>query len=145
MHASQAFLLYQAAMIYSRTSMFPQQRRYSGTSQDVHSDTERRVLSIIALASEAVEAGHLDRRHLVFPLFIAGYATLQPDAKVKALDLISAFESTGIGQNTARTRRLLKVVYEEQRRAYDAGGRMEDVDWLTVARDRGLTVVNCGL
>lgn len=132
-------------MIYSRTSMFPRQRRILANPPDVHTDTERRVLAIIALASESVEAGLLERRHVVFPLFIAGYATLQPDAKVKALDLISAFETTGIGQNTARTRRLLKLVYEQQRQMYDAGGRMEDVDWLAVAREKRLTVVNCGL
>lgn len=151
--ARQAYLLYQTATIYSRTSMFPAQRRMAPITNvnnnihnnDTQADTERCVLAIIAVASATLEAGNLAARHVVFPLFIAGCATIQADAKVKALELVAAFETSGIGKNTARTRGLLKVVYEEQRKAYDAGGSMGDVEWLAVARERGLTVVNCGL
>lgn len=126
-------------MIYSRTSMFPAQH---ATDQ---ADTERRAAVILAVASSTLEAGNLAARHVVFPLFIAGCATLQADAKIKVLELIAAFETSGIGKNTARTRGLLKAVYEEQRKAYEEGGSMADVEWLAVARERGLTVVNCGL
>lgn len=145
-NVTQAYLLYQAATIYSRTSMFPTQRHAAHPAADSsHTDVERRVMCILAVASSTLEAGNLAARHVVFPLFMAGFATLQADAKVKVLELIAAFETSGIGTNTARTRRLLKAVYEEQRMAYDAGGSMGDVDWLAVARERKLTVVNCGL
>ena len=133
-------------MIYSRTSMFPGQRRIPvANQQDILADTEYRVVSIITLVTTQLESGHLDRRYVIFPLFMAGFATTQPDAKIQALDIIKAFEGTGIGQNTYTTRRLLSALYEAQRRTADAGGRLEDVDWLTIARERSLIVVNCGL
>lgn len=135
--------------------MFPAQRRLStahnnhtsnaASLTDQQADTERRALSILAIAATTLELGNLSARHVVFPLFVAGCATLQADAKVRALELTTAFENAGIGRNTARTRALLKAVYEEQRKAYDAGGSMGDVEWLAVARERQLTVVNCGL
>ncbi len=142
----QAFFLYQAATVYSRTSMFFRQRSFPiASQQEVFADTKSRVMAIIALAATQLEAGHLERRHVIFPLFIAGFATMQPDLKVQALNIIKAYEGQGLGQNTYTTRRLLTAVYEEQGRVVEAGGRMEDVDWLRVARDRSLTVVNCGL
>ena len=81
----------------------------------------------------------------IFPLFLAGVASTQPDAKIQAIDIMKAIVSGGIGQNTFRTRQLLAAVCEEQRRVVNSGGRMEHVDWLEVARERGLSVVNCGL
>ncbi|KAK3715258.1 hypothetical protein LTR37_007225 [Vermiconidia calcicola] len=141
-----AYLMYQTATIYSRTSMLKCQRRFPiANQQEVFADTERRTLSIMRLVSTYLASRHFDRRHVVFPLFMAGFATTQPDVKIQALDVIKAFESTGIGQNTYVTRRLLTAVCEEQRRFAEAGGKMEDVDWFEVARDRSLTVINCGL
>lgn len=143
---AQAYILYQSAMIYSRTSMFPGQRKIPVANQlEVQTDTERRIFSIVSIAISKLEAGCLDQRHIIFPLFIAGFATVQPDVKIQALDIMKTFEGSGIGQNTWRTRQLLAAVYEEQRRKANEGERMEDVDWLTVARDRSLMVVNCGL
>lgn len=139
-------VLYHAAVIYSRTSMFPGQRRIPvANQQDINADTERRVASIISIAASQLERRQLDRRHIIFPLFMAGFVTTHPDAKIQALDIIKAYEGTGIGQNTYRTRRLLTAVYEEQRRMAEAGRRIEDVDWPAVAKERSLTVVNCGL
>lgn len=82
---------------------------------------------------------------MVFSLFMAGFATCQPEIKVHALDLMKNYEGSGIGQNTMRTRQLLKTVYEEQALMADEGRRMEDVDWLSLARAKSLAVVNCGL
>lgn len=126
--------------------MFPGQRRIPiANFQGLLADTERRVMSIISIATTQLEAAQLDRRHIIFPLFMAGIATTQPDAKIQALDLMKAYEGSGIGQNTYSARRLLTAVFEEQRRVADVGGRIEDVDWVTVARERGLTVLNFGL
>lgn len=126
--------------------MFPGQRRIPVANlQGILADTERRVMSIIDIATAQLEAGQVDRRHVICPLLIAGVATTQPDIKVQALDLMKAYESSGIGQNTYYARRLLGEVFEEQRRVANAGGRIEDVDWMAVAKGRNLTVVNCGL
>ncbi len=142
----QAFALYQAATIYSRTSMFPRQRLIPVANQtDFHADTERRVMSIIAVAVKQLEDGHLERRDIIFPLFIAGFATSQPDMKIQALGIIKGYEGSGIGQNTYRTRQLLTAVYEEQRRKANAGEQMEDVDWLVLTKERSLMLNHCGL
>lgn len=126
--------------------MFSGQRRIPVANQlNIHADTEQRVLSIISVATSQLEQGQLDRRHVVFPLFMAGFATTQPDVKIQALDIMKTYEGSGIGQNTYRTRQLLAAIYEEQRRRADEGGRMEDVDWLTIARERSLTALNYGL
>jgi len=142
-------MLYQAAIVYSRTSMFPHHRSIPPHHQHdphLHADTERRCASILTLASTHLETDQLVCRHDLFPLFIAGVATTQPDAKIHAIDCAKAFERAGgIGRNTARTRRLLVAVCEEQRRVVGAGGRMEMVEWWAVAEERGLGVVNCGL
>jgi hypothetical protein len=139
-------VLYDAATIYSRTSMFPGQRRIPiANIQNIFADTERRVMSIIDIATTQLEAGQVDRRHVIFPLLMAGVATTRSDAKVQALDLMKAYEGSGIGQNTYSSRQLLTAVYDEQSRVANGGGRIEDVDWLAVAKGRGLTVVNCGL
>ena len=123
--------------------MFPGQRRIPVANQlNVLTDTEQRVLSILSVATSQLEQGQLDRRHIVFPLFMAGFATSQPDVKVQALDILKTYEGSGIGQNTYRTRQLLTWIYEEQRRRADEGGRMEDVDWLAPARERSLTTLN---
>ncbi|KAK0354024.1 hypothetical protein LTR91_025024 [Friedmanniomyces endolithicus] len=145
-----AYLLHQATLIYSRTSMFAAQRSIPVANQgDVHADTERRCIGILTLASSYMEAEpFMELRHAVFPVLMAGIATTQPDAKIQAMNIIKAMESPargGIGQNTVRTRQLLAAVCEEQRRVVGAGGKIEQVDWLALARERGLSVVNCGL
>jgi len=133
--------------------MFPSQRLHPVLPNNrqheaaaIQADIETRSISILHLASAHLEANLLERRHDMFPLFMAGVATASPDAKIQAIDLAKAFEvGGGIGQNTCRTRQLLVAVCEEQRRAVVAGGRMEQVDWMALARERRLNVVNCGL
>lgn len=133
-------------MIYSRTSMFPNQRRIpTASQQEVLVDTDRRIRLILCTAAQQIELGQFEKRNTVFPIFMAGFATNSPDLKQHAIDLIRALEGKGIGQNTHRTRQLLVAVCEEQRRVVHAGGRMEDVEWMVVAKEKGLNVVNCGL
>lgn len=125
--------------------MFPGQRGIPVANQRaISDDTERLVDSIVSLAEAQLENDQRDRRHAVFPLFMSGIATARSDAQVSSLRLIKAYEGSGIGRNTSLTRRLLEAVYDEQRRIENAGGRREDVDWLVVARERSLSVVNCG-
>ncbi|KAK1089293.1 hypothetical protein LTR33_000119 [Friedmanniomyces endolithicus] len=144
-----AYLLHQATMIYSRTSMFAYCSMDVANQGDVHADTEQRCIGILTLASSYTDAElMMEHRHAVFPVLMAGIATTQPDAKIQAINIVKAMESPargGIGQNTYRTRQLLIAVCEEQRRVVGAGGKIEQVDWLALARERDLNVVNCGL
>jgi len=142
----QAFLLYQAAIIYSRTSMFPGQGLIPIANQAAFAaDTGSRVSHILTLTMSIFANGELDRREVVFPVFMAGVATNNLNAKAKAIELLKSYEGHGIGQNTSVVRRLLAAVCDEQNRRVSAGRRMEEVDWLRFGRERGLSVVNCGL
>lgn len=77
---------------------------------------------------------------------MAGIASAQAEAKGEAMRLLAGLQRDGgVGENCLRTRRLLGAVWEEQRRVVGRGGRLEEVDWLAVGRERGLSVVNCGL
>ncbi|KAH9829278.1 Fungal specific transcription factor domain, partial [Teratosphaeria destructans] len=142
-----ALVMYQAAVIYSRTSMFPQQHLMpTATQAELHADTERRCMYVMDLGASHVQERRHDRRHIVFPLFLAGVVTTRLDAKARISDVIEALERNGgIGHNTRQTRRLLQAVIEAQRQALEAGGRIEQVDWMALARSKGLGVVNCGL
>ncbi|KAK3641316.1 hypothetical protein LTR56_011344 [Elasticomyces elasticus] len=135
-----AFMLHQASILYLRTSMFVAQRSIPIANQaDVNADSERRCMGILALASGYLEGEIvMEHRHAIFPVFMAGVVTMQSDAKIQAINIMRSMERGAIGQNTSRTRQLLVAVCEEQ-----SSGRV--VDWLTVARERGLSVVNCGL
>ena len=126
--------------------MFPTQSLLPTASQSFYqTDTATRVSHILTLALTIHAANELDRREVVFPVFIAGVATTNPAAKAKAIELLKSYEGHGIGQNTSVVRRLLVAVCEEQNRRVAAGRRMEEVEWLRVGRERGLGVVNCGL
>lgn len=126
--------------------MFPGQRRIPESSQyELQLDTEKCILSIMSIARAQLSSGQLERRHIIFPLFMAGFATTQAEVKVEVLNIMKVYEGHGIGLNTYRTRQLLMAVCDEQMRATNMGGSMEDVDWLTVAKERNLAVLNCWL
>lgn len=126
--------------------MFPSQRTLpSANKSALAADTETRVSHILTLTQSILESGDLARREVVFPCFIAGFATTDPNTKVRFVSLLRAFEGYGIGQNTSVVRKLLVGVYEEQRRGVESGRGMEGVEWLRWGRERGMSVVNCGL
>lgn len=132
--------------IYSRTSMFPGQGLLPSANQAAFAaDTNTRVSHILTLTVSIMATGDFDRREVVFPVFMAGVATTNPNAKAKAIELLKSYESHGIGQNTSVVRRLLVGVCEEQNRRVSGGRRMEEVDWIRFGRERGMSVVNCGL
>ena len=126
--------------------MFPGQPLIPTANQAAFlADTGNRVSHILTLTMSIFANGELDRREVVFPIFMAGFATNNPNAKAKTIDLLKSYEGHGIGQNTSVVRRLLVAVCDEQNRRVAAGRRMEEVEWLRVGRERGLSVVNCGL
>nr|POE63455.1 hypothetical protein CFP56_04358 [Quercus suber] len=144
--------LFYAAVIYSRTSMYPRQRLSPIANQaSIAIDTERRCAHILALTAthmlnDQEQPDFFSRRRIVFPIFMAGFATSSPILRGKALDLLRRLEGNGgIGRNTFHTRKLLVAVAEAQHHASQQGMPVEGVDWLNVAQERGLNVVNCGL
>lgn len=126
--------------------MFPRQRLIPlANQQNINLDTKTRIAHILTLGGSVLASGDLERREPVFAIFMAGFAASNPDEKIQAIDLLKGFEGHGIGQNTSVVRQLLVACCEEQSQRVARGGRMEEVEWLVVGRERGLTVVNCGL
>lgn len=138
-----ACTLYRACIIYSHTSMWSTQSL--DTSPDY--DTEIAVASnqILQTTSRILADGMLDSRFLVFPCFMAGYASMVGDLKLTALELIGRMEKVSIGRNTAATKRGLAKVYEKQNERFMTTGQSLDVDWMDVMRGEGMVVVNFGL
>jgi hypothetical protein len=139
-HAS---TLYRACIIYSHTSMWPGQRLE--TSPDY--DTEIAVASnqVLHMTRKALSENRSDCRYLVFPVFLAGFASTDGAQRMFALDLIRSMENISIGRNTTVTRKALAAVYEKQNERFMNTGQSLDVDWMQVMMERDLTVVNFGV
>ncbi|KAI9879921.1 MAG: hypothetical protein M1823_006786, partial [Watsoniomyces obsoletus] len=138
-----AYTLYRACIIYSHTSMWSTQRR--DTSPDY--DTEIAVASnqILQMASRILADGRLDCRFLVFPCFMAGYASTVGDMQMNALDLIGRMDRVSIGRNTAATKTALGKVYQKQNERFMTTGQSLDVDWMDVIGEQNMLIVNFGL
>jgi hypothetical protein len=87
----------------------------------------------------------MELRFIVFPLFIAGYASTDGNQKMKALDLIQWSEASSIGRNTLVTRRALQIVYERQTSQFMSTGHSLGICWKDIMGEQGLQVVNFGL
>lgn len=138
-----ACTLYRACIIYSHTSMWSTQRL--DTSPDY--DTEIAVASnqILQMTNRILEDGRLDCRFLVFPCFMAGYASTVGDLKLNALELIGRMDRVSIGRNTAATKTALARVYEKQNERFMTTGQSLDVDWMDVIGEQNMLIVNFGL
>lgn len=137
-----AWTLYRACIIYSHTSMWVGQRL--DTSPDYDNEIATAAQQIIQVAQTIVD-GSDNSRFLIFPLFIAGYASDNGNHKTLALDLIQELEEKSIGHNAQATRACLQVIYEQQRERFKYTGHSLDIDWLRVMRDRQISLVNFGL
>lgn len=72
---------------------------------------------IIELAREIVAHGHVERKFMVFPLFMAGVVSRSSgdlSERTEVLQLMRAMEQDSVGENVVAFRRLLEAVYERQ-------------------------------
>ena len=106
---------------------------------------------ILRLAREIVSHNHLERKFIVFPLFMSGFVSTTQDDRMEVLALMKKMEEDSVGRNGVAARKLLEIVYarqdrrrEELRREGLDGGR-DDVDWVNMIAELGLQVVNCRL
>jgi len=106
---------------------------------------------ILGLAREIVTHNHMERKFIVFPLFMAGFVSKSRDERIEIVDLVKKMEEDSVGRNVAAARELLEIVYERQERRREELKRegvdegREDVDWVGVVGELGLQVVNCRL
>jgi len=146
-------------MIYSHTSMYASQRRYH-PSHHIH-EVSQCANEILHLSREVVQSGHLERKFMVFPLFMSGFISKTREERSEILELVGKLEEEDcVGRNVAATRQLLEMVNQRQaqrkaelRRQRNEGPRVEewgedeveDVDWIGIIAESGLQVVDCRL
>lgn len=138
-----AWTLFRACIIYSHTSMWPGQRVY--TSADYSGEIAAVSQQILQVSQAIMTNSPGNCRFLVFPIFMAGFASDVGNQKMLAIDLIHQMESDGIGQNTQVARKALEAVYERQNERFMHTGNSLGVDWLQLMMEQGFTVVNFGL
>lgn len=137
-----AWTLYRACIIYSHTSMWAGQRLE--TSPDYDMEITNAAQQIIQVAQTIVTESD-NSRFLIFPLFMAGFASTNGTQKALVLDLIKQLEEKSICHNAQTTRACLEVIYEQQSERFTYTGHSLDVDWLQVMRERRISLVNFGL
>lgn len=105
--------------------------------------------SILSLSREIVTAGHLERKFVVFPLFMAGilfsscFLSEFAAQRAETVRLLKDLEMKTMGKIANASRLLLELVYENVDRGKGTGTRC--VDWVGLVKDKGLQVVNCRL
>lgn len=97
------------------------------------------------MASTTFMAKDPARHHLVYAIFIAGFATVERHEKDLARRLLGDIENVGICWNVVQTRKLLEMVVLEQFARTQMGLPSEEVDWIILAKDRGIEFINPGL
>lgn len=100
---------------------------------------------ILQLGREIIDNGHLERKFIVFPLFMAGLVSESTADREEALELLTALEQKTMGRVANASKVLLELVYERQEMSLQRGGNALDVDWVQIVVERGLQVVNCRL
>ena len=139
--------------------MYPTQRLHhpSHTIPEVSQAAEE----ILRLGREIVASGHVERKFIVFPLFMAAFVNKSETERKEILELTRKMEEDSVGRNFIAARQLLEIVYERQNRRReelkvqknrvgnevleDCEEAVEDVDWVGVIGELGLQVVNCRL
>ena len=123
--------------------MWQTQRLESGLP--VHPKVSQYAHEILQLGREIVDHGHLERKFIVFPLFMAGIVSETVGDRDQAVKLLTALEQQTMGKVANSSRLLLQVVYEKQEESLQRGKNALDVDWVQIVVERGLQVVNCRL
>ena len=72
---------------------------------------------ILRLGREIVNYGHMERKFIVFPIFMAGFVEKRPAERAEIMSLLRKLEEDSIGRNFVATRQLLEIVYERQERS----------------------------
>ena len=123
--------------------MWPYQRLDNDTQTTP--ELSQSVYKIIQLADEISSYGFIERKFMVFPLFMAGIASQNPSDQQRVIRLLVAFEKQSIGKAMVATRQILEIVYEKQREIMRIGANPLMVDWVDAVAERGLQMVDARL
>jgi hypothetical protein len=100
---------------------------------------------IIHVAQNIVSRETFELRYIIFPLFIAGFASNNVQEKSLASDLLRTLEGYSYGGNTRVIRRFLGELYEKQGWQSRGSMGMLPVDWVEEMKARELHLVIFGL
>lgn len=100
---------------------------------------------ILGIARRIIQAQHLERRFIVFPTFIAGFASENEASKALALELLAATQRGEIGRTTSAVIQLLQKVYELENQTLMGVGADVQVDWIDVMESEHMHIVYFGL
>jgi hypothetical protein len=103
------------------------------------------VSAILNTTQESVRTDGLQLRFMIFPLFLAGFASNRGEDKTLALELVRVLERSSATRNATTIRQLLQAVYHRQEQSIRQSGTPWQVDWTAVMLDKQLQVVNHGL
>jgi hypothetical protein len=107
------------------------------------SDIDTYTLEIIQAAQVVLSQERFELRYMIFPLFIAGFASKDVTRKSLALTLLQTIvQLSRCGDTTAVT--LLKIVYEKQAAAVIRTGSAESVDWVGEMEGAGMQLIVYG-
>ena len=137
------YALHRACIIYSHTSMWSTQRLEM--NQEDNGTVSQAAREIRQLAQEIGDQGFIERKFMVFPLFMAGIASKADHEQEHVLELISMFEQQAIGKVMAATRHLLSIVFERQKASVMMGMDAFAVDWINTVSERGLQMIDARL
>ncbi len=93
----------------------------------------------------AVSREVFDMRFVVFPIFIAGFSTIDPNEKETAMNLMVELEKHGYGGSIKGARKLLQTIYQKQRAAVVQIGDDNSVDWIDEVELSGQRLIMYGL
>lgn len=132
-----------ACIIYLHTSMWAGQRMDTLPAFDT--EIASATTEILQLAQAATASDKDKSQFLVFPLFIAGFASSDGHQATQALQLLRVLEQGALSRTTSTVREALETVHDRQHKQFMHKGHSLDVDWLQIMREQALTVVNFAL
>lgn len=106
--------------------MYPDQLSMSGP--ETKAQVEICATEILQIAGMIIDRKRFEFRYIVFPVFLAGFASKNTMEKSIAVELIKNLEKTSYGMSTQNTRRLLLSVYQKQQNEVFRTGRTS-VNW----------------
>jgi hypothetical protein len=115
------------------------------TLPDLDDEVGRCCQEVLQLSSSAIESKRLELRFIAFPLFVAGFASSNPNEKKLALELMQSLEQQSIGRNIKTILELLAAVYDRQKASLMSIGHALGVDWVDIMGERGFAVVDFGM
>jgi hypothetical protein len=131
-------LQHATTIIYLHTSMYPGQQ-YQCSSH--HDQVANSCTTILSIASTEIHSKH----HLLFSLFLAGYASKSVREKTRALNIMERMEQIGLSSNFLQSRHLLELIYQKQKAELMTPAVAEGVDWIAFLQHRGIKMVNISL